>query len=161
MTLKAIALRMLSVIAVIVLNVNCGTNLITDYTITVLPASVDLITGTLGDNNDDTTIDFPARIFVFDELEVPANNYEISISSPGAYGQRFSDGSDVDFVQFLQSDGTTVCNSPCTLSTDGEGKIDFFVRINHLDLVTDAAAFDVLVSHQTLASNITINLSFE
>jgi hypothetical protein len=145
----------------------CGTNLTEDYTILVLPDSIDLVSGTLNDGNDDTTLDFPLRVFVTNELEATVNNYELTVSSPGAFGQLFADSDgdgnpdDVDFIQFLQSDGSTLCSSPCSMTTDAQGKIDLFLRVNHVDRVTDTAAFEILFSNQTLVKNLTVTISFE
>jgi hypothetical protein len=151
----------------------CGTNLTEDYTILVLPESIDLVSGTLNDtnedgsSNDDTTLDFPIRVFVTNELEATVNDYELTVSSPGAFGQLFADSDgdgvtdDVDFIQFLQSDGSTLCSSPCSMTTDAQGKIDLFLRVNHVDRVTDTAAFEVLFSNQTLVKNLTVSISFE
>jgi hypothetical protein len=139
----------------------CGTELTEDYTIEISPSAIDLVSGRLNDNDDDTTVDFPIRVFVFDDVEAPVNQYSLTISSLAAYGQVFSEGADIDFVQVLQNDGETLCSAPCSVQTDGEGKADLFVRVNHVDQVTDTFAFAIQASNQALSGNLTVTISFE
>ncbi|MFH1728139.1 MAG: hypothetical protein ABIA04_06945 [Pseudomonadota bacterium] len=130
--------------------IGCGTIDLQTSTIEVIPDNISLEVGTYNDSDDDTTVDFPLRAYVFDADDMPISEVNIEISSNAAYGQSFVSGADRENVQFLKTDGETVCPSPCSVTTDKYGKYDFFVRIKHLDSILADIAFNVAVKTGTI-----------